>query len=50
MARLMDYCVRNEPLVHYPGGDIRVRTIHEIDTDAEFVHEVQSNRLTLDCS
>ncbi len=50
IARIMDLLVQNEPKVHYPPHDVRIRSINEIDTDAELLAELHAGRLTIDCS
>lgn len=50
LCALMDHLVQDEPLVHYPPGDRRTRTIHQIATEKQMLAELHAGRLTIDCS
>ncbi len=47
---VMNYLIANNPKVHYPPGDKRTMTVHQIATMEQLEAAVATGRFTLDCS
>jgi hypothetical protein len=47
---LMHLLIANNPRIHYPAGDKRTMTIHDIATMEQLQQQINGGRLTIDCS
>ena len=47
---VMHLMIANNPRIHYPTHDVRTMTVHAIATMEQFQVQINTGRLTLDCS
>lgn len=47
---VMHLMIANNPRIHYPAHDVRTMTVHQIATMEQLQAQINSGRLTLDCS